>query len=312
MKLESIYRWLLLCKNVRNAIFYGICAAFLVLFCGFFPFNFSIFFAGLPLFFSYLSCGKYDGALSSLVTFIIVVVFCKNEIVLNVSLNVIFPAVVLGQCSIKSIVNGKKTWWYPESFLLNHLVFISILSLIVMSLTFYNENKILSLYDETMKILFKDNTSPEVAIICKQFQKFIKYSVGIGIFSKMLITISNLQIASIISKRLKMNIRPQFDTTNITVPYWLSIISIIFLTVASIAPGLSFIFSGLSVVGLFAPMISGLSLIHFYAQKMKREKILISLYIVLFIFPLPVIFFAIAFGIIDSFYPMRQLISKEK
>jgi uncharacterized protein YybS (DUF2232 family) len=180
-----------------------------------------------------------------------------------------------------------------------------------MSLTFHTENYMTKAYAEISKAILK-NDNPETRLISQYFSSFVKYSVGAGVFSKMLATISSLQIAHVICKKMKINIRPEFNTLDLSIPIWIAALPIISLTVAQITPCVSFICSGIFVVGLFAPMVNGFSILHFYANKKQKRSILTSIYIMLFIFPLPIILVTTLLGIIDSFYSIRLLISKSK
>lgn len=180
-----------------------------------------------------------------------------------------------------------------------------------MSLTFHTENYMTKAYAEISKVILKNN-NPETQLISRYFNSFVKYSVGAGVFSKMLATISNLQIAHVICKKMKINIRPEFNILDLSISIWIAVLPIISLTIAQIIPSISFIFSGIFVVGLFAPMLNGFSVLHFYANKKQRRSVLTSVYIALFIFPLPVILLTVLLGIVDSFYSIRLLISNSK
>lgn len=298
-------------KDIGNAVIFGICGAFFVIFSGFFPLNFIAFFAGLPLFTSYLSKGEKVGLISSVLFFIIIAIFCSLEISMDVFLNIILPASIIGYFSTKHINKNKKIWWYPESFLLQNFVIISIISVILMSLTFHTENYMTKAYAEISKVILKNN-NPETQLISRYFNSFVKYSVGAGVFSKMLATVSNLQIAHVICKKMKINIRPEFNILDLSISIWIAVLPIISLTIAQIIPSISFICSGIFVVGLFAPMLNGFSVLDFYANKKQRRSVLTSVYIALFIFPLPVILLTVLLGIVDSFYSIRLLISNSK
>ena len=296
-------------KDIGSAVALGVCGACFVIFGGFFPLNFTLFFAALPLFISYLSRGEKSGLISSVVFSIIIGIFCPMEVSLDVFLNIILPASIIGYFSIKYITKNKKNWWYPESFLLRHFVIISLVSVILMSLTFYTENHMIKVYEEATKIILKSDT-PETRLLSKYFSSFVKYSVGVSVFSKMLVTVSNLQIAHLICKKKKMCIRPDFKMLDLSISNWAAVLPIGSLAVAQIFPSVSFIFSGIFVVGLFAPMINGFSILHFFAHKKQKRSILTVVYISLFIFPIPVILLTVLLGIVDSFYSVRLIIGK--
>lgn len=297
-------------KDTRNAIILGMCGAFLVIPSGFFLLNLIVFFAGLPLFISYLSRGEKSGLISSATFLIMAAIFCPMAISLNVFLNIILPTSVIGYFSVQHISKNKKTWWYPESLLLRHFVIISIVSLILMSLTFYTEKDMMNAYSEIPKLFLKTD-NPDALLMKKyltSLEKYVKYAVGANVLSNMMGVISNLYIAHLICKKMKINIRPNFDILNLSVSQLVVILPIVALTIAQIVPCLSFICSGLFVVGLFAPMISGFSILHFFINEKQKRSILMTFYIALFIFPLPVMLLVIMVGIIDSFYSVRPLI----
>ncbi len=296
-------------NNIGSAVVLGICAVALVLCGGFFPLNFSIFFAGVPLFASYLSKGTKNGTISSIVCIGFVLAFCKIETSVDIILNVVLPPSIIGHFFIKCISKNRKTWWYPESFLLRNFIVISLVSLIFMSLTFYTEKHMAKAFDIAIDAIPNKN-SPEICFVIQYLKSFIKYSLGISIFSKMIATISSFQIAYFICKKKKMNIRNEFSILNLSIPNWMAVLPIISLTIAKVAPFFSFVCSGIFVVSLVAPMLAGFSLLHFFAHNKQRRSILTTAYIFLLIFPLPMIISAVAIGIVDSFCKIRQLITK--
>jgi hypothetical protein len=216
----------------------------------------------------------------------------------------IAPAVIIGHLSIKNITKGKKIWWYPESFLLKHFITISVVSLVIMSATFWTETKVLNMYQEVMKVVSKSISVD--AMIGQYFKGFMKYYLGIDLFSKMLLTIFNMQMAYSIGKRFGTNIRPEFNISELSISIWLAVLPIFSLTLASVINSLSFIFGGISVVTSFAPMLVGFSVISLFAKEKQKKYILTLTYVMLFIFPLPIIIICILLGIIDSFYPLRS------
>lgn len=316
MDFGCIKKWVSSCNDFRSAVLCGLLSAFLIFSCGFLQYgllfgSLSVF-SGLPLFFSFLSYGKNDGIVSCAVVFVIVACVCGHEIVLTEALNDIIPAAVLGVCATKKIVKKNKTWWYPESFLLLYLILLSSISTVVMSYTMFSEEKMAVLCSAVIDKLFVGaGLKTEAALVTEQIKPIMKYFAGFSIFIQMLAIISNLQIAQIISRKFKHNIRPRFDYCNITIPCLLAISPIILLTIAEIFPSISYLGHGLSVVLLFAPMASGLSLIHFYADHTKRNGLLASFYILLLFFALPMLLIAAILGVIDSFRPLRPLIASK-
>jgi uncharacterized protein YybS (DUF2232 family) len=153
--------------------------------------------------------------------------------------------------------------------------------------------------------IFLNHESLEYIAIKQIWHVISKYFVGMLVFSGMIITISNLLLAQLISKKLKMNIRPEFNLAKLTIPNWMAVFWLVSLAVADFVPSFWFVGSGLSVVGLFAPMLAGFAVINFLAEKKQMRGILIATYVMLFIIPLPIILIAVAIGTIDSFWPMR-------
>lgn len=281
----------------------------MALFCTFSPVKLPIFFASIPLFVAYLSFGAFIGLSSTMLASVGIALFVPIQASSEIILNIFAPAAVLGHFSIKSITKGRKTWWYPESFLLRNFMLLSIFSVVVLSMTFCNEQAMTEASQTAVDLLLSNSKgSNDInAIAIKQYLAFfVKYSVGISVIMKMMFSLLNFQLGHLISKRLKKNIRLEFDFSNIRIGNLMILLPLVSLTLSYIIPQMSFILCGLFVVSLFAPIISGLSLLHyFYMQKHKR-RILIAYYLALFMMPIPMLFGTALIGIIDGLYPIRQ------
>ena len=283
----------------------------MALFCTFSPIKLPIFFASIPLFVAYLSFGEVIGLSSTMLASVGIALFVPIQASSEIILNIFAPAAVLGHFSIKSITKGRKTWWYPESFLLRNFMLLSLFSVVALSMTFCTEQTMTEASQAAMDLLLsngKGNNDINAIAIKQYLAFFVKYSVGISVIMKMMFSLLNFQLGHLISKRLKKNIRPEFDFSNIRIGNMMILLPLVSLTLSYIFPRIEFILCGIFVVSLFAPIISGLSLIHcFYTRKHKR-RILIAYYLALFMMPIPMLFGTALLGIVDGLYPIRQRI----
>jgi hypothetical protein len=270
----------------------------------FFPFKFTLFFSGLPIFVSFLAYGNGNGVLSTFLVSAILFLTCPLEASCDIFLNFIASAALLGYLSTKNIVKGRKTWWYPESFLLQYFVLLSLFSVAFMSMVFYPEDVLLKASKEVLKILFKPN-DPNAFLLQQYFNSFIKYSVGIGVLTKMFFTVLNLGLAHLFLKKINKNIRPTYDLRNLTMHNFLAILPLAFLTLARLIAEWSFVFSGLFAVGLFAPLLVGFQVIRRFSENQGNGARIIF-YVALFILTLPTLALLVVLGIIDSFYPIKR------
>ena len=216
------------------------------------------------------------------------------------------PSSVIGHLALRNIVKNRKKWWYPESFLLNNFVFLFAFVMVIMSFTLRTEESMTKIYEEAVKIIFSENASFYINGAGQNLRSVIKYYEGIATFYNMLATILNLQIAYILGRKFKTNIRTSFDVFNITISPWLSILPLVALTLSKILPSLAYVFCGLFVVGLFAPTLSGFSVVGFIAKKRKIRRAPLVITALIIIFPLHIIILISLLGIVDSFYPVRK------
>ena len=188
-------------------------------------------------------------------------------------------------------------------------------SLAFMSVTFFTNEKIRAIYDVVVEkgiLVAANKPEADMAAINALFSRFSKYFLGFVFFFQMLATLFNFQLSHFLSLKLKKNIRPKFDFLNLSSPYYISVIPIVSLTIANLVPGLHFTFSSLAVAGLFMPTVCGFSIVHFYAKERKQKNILVIAYLMLLIFPLLIILFMAAIGVIDSFFPVRRELQKKR
>ena len=226
-------------------------------------------------------------------------------------LNIIAPAIVVGYSANRSITKKRKKWWYPESFLLRNFTVLSICSVIFLSLTFYNKDVILKAYDEAFNILKNmDGLKGMQQDLSVLLPPFVKFSVGIGIFIKMLASVINFRIAQILSQKNRKNLRPNFNFLNLYIPNWLALLPLLSLSIVLTFENIAYVFGGIFIVSSFAPLICGFSLIHDYARKLKQNWVLILLYAFLFFMPFFILTSMVFLGIIDSFYDFRTKFSK--
>ena len=295
-----------LIREYKSAILLGVGSALWCIFNIHFIFGLLLFLSGVPIFFSYLSYGQKSGFISAVFTTILMFAFVPFEISIDVFLNIIMPSSVIGHLALRNIVKNRKKWWYPESFLLNNFVFLFAFVMVIMSFTLRTEESMTKIYEEAVKIIFSENASFYINGAGQNLRSVIKYYEGIATFYNMLATILNLQIAYILGRKFKTNIRTSFDVFNITISPWLSILPLVALTLSKILPSLAYVFCGLFVVGLFAPTLSGFSVVGFIAKKRKIRRAPLVITALIIIFPLHIITLISLLGIVDSFYPVRK------
>lgn len=299
-----------LLKEYRNAILLGIGCAFWCIFNVYFAFGFLLFLCGIPIFFSYLSYGQKSGFISAIFATFLLLIFMQIKISADIFLNIIVPSSMIGHMALKNIVKNREKWWYPESFLLNNLVILFSIVLVIMSFTLRTEESMTKIYEEATKIIFSNNSELYMSNVGQNFRSIIKYYEGIATFYNMFVTILNLHIAYALGKKFKTNIRKSFDVFNITISPWLAVMSLIALTLSKMFPSMAYVFCGLFVVGLFAPTLSGFSVIGFIAKKRKMRRTPLIITVLIIIFPLHVMMLVALLGIVDSFYLIRKRISE--
>jgi hypothetical protein len=293
--------------NIKVSAILGLGSAFLIFSSIFIPVQLPLFFAGLPIFIAYLAYGNRCGTVTSFLASTALFLIFPLELSLDVFFNMIASAALLGHLSIKNIKQNRKTWWYPESLLLQSVVILSLIAVVLVSTICYSEDLLLKASDEIVKPLLQSNGLNLSPSAQHHIASTIKYAVGIGTLIKMFIILLNFNLAHLITKKMGKNIRPGFDFGSLKTNSFMAISPLICLTVARLFPGISFIFSGLFVVGLFAPMICGFSVI--YKLSDVRARFIFS--IALLILTLPTMAVALILGIVDSFYPIRKDLSRQ-
>ena len=230
--------------------------------------------------------------------------------ILRYFLNTIAPAMLLGHFSIQNIVQNHKKWYYPETFLLRDTILLAIFSVIFLSVTFFREDVILDTYSIALKAISgiegMENIQTNFALVIKPI---VKFSVGIGIFTKMALNLLNFKIADSLAKKFKKNLRPKFDFSGIRVSMWMAVLPLLSLALSLGIESISFIFGGIFIVSSFAPIANGFLLLHASAQRLQKNWILVLLYLALLYIPIFILSSVMLLGIIDSFYDMRSLIS---
>ncbi|MDR2158207.1 MAG: hypothetical protein LBO02_02730 [Holosporaceae bacterium] len=283
----------------------GGCSILLILVSLFLPFKFTLFFSGLPIFISFLAYGSNCGVAATSLASVILFLTASLEASCDIFLNFIAPAALFGGLSIKNIVKGQKTWWYPESFLLQNFVLLSFFSVVFLSLFFYSEDVLLKASQEAVKVIFKPN-DPNALLARQYLASSIKYSLGISVLTKMFIGVLNFNLARLILTKMRKNIRPSFSFKDLRTHSFIAIFPLVSLTLANLFPPLSFLFSGLFIVGLFAPMCVGFQVIRRFSDGYSGNRVMIAFFIVLLMLALPTITLLIILGIVDSFYPLKR------
>ncbi|MDR1560859.1 MAG: DUF2232 domain-containing protein [Holosporaceae bacterium] len=297
--------------NILIAVFLGICSLFVTLESRFIQIKFLLSFLNVPLLFSYLSYGPKCGFISSVVVGIPIFFFFSLNNFLDICLNMIAPAIMLGCFSTKYIVKERKIWWYPETLLLQNFALFSFIILVLCSFTFRSEDMVLKILQEARRPIIKfmrDVDEFQTRQIWCAINAFVKYAAGIEVLCNMFSTLSNFYIAYLIGKKTQTNIRTEYNFLELRIPSWLAIFPLVALTATYFFPDFSFVFCGLFVVGLFAPIVSGISLVHYIAKTKNSRYILVIFYVGAFIFP--ILFFpcVVTLAIIDSFHSLRKSI----
>ena len=298
----------------KLSLILGVTAVFVAFFGIYTPLKIAIFFVSCPLFYSYMTLGNRSGNISSAFFSLILFFAVPFKTFFDVFLNIIAPAVLIGYSSNRYIIQNRKKWWYPESFLLRDLILLSLFSVIFLSLTFYRHDIILKPYAEALKNFQGLDLNKPMYL-----SPFIKYAVGIGIAVKIFGSIASFRIAQIISVKRKKNLRPKFNFLDLSIPNWLAVLPLLSLAlVITLDNILTFddnlsllhVLGGVFVISSLAPMICGFSLMHKLSEESKREWVLIFLYFLL-VFATPFVILSMFFlGIVDSFYDFRTRFAK--
>ncbi|MDR3151237.1 MAG: DUF2232 domain-containing protein [Holosporaceae bacterium] len=255
------------------------------------------------IFLSFLCHGKKSGIISSITLVAVVAAFGRNGMLSNVFYFSLLPSFVVGYSLMRNVEANGKIWWYPESHAFRNLFLVAIISVLLLSLTIYSEDFLMKQAEKLAKIIF-----PEQLIVAKQFSElYIKCFVGMSVLSSTLGTIFDFLIANSISRRQKMNIRPEIDLSNLSIPPQIAAFPLVLFVAASIPSSISYLCYGLAIAGLVAPLVAGFSIVHFYADYQNNKIILYAFYGLLFLlFPL-MILLVTSLGFADSFYAIRPV-----
>jgi hypothetical protein len=218
-------------------------------------------------------------------------------------LSVVVPAALIGHLSIRSITVKRQIWWYPESFLLQNFMLLSFASVIFMSLFVHSEESLQKTVDEACNILFRSD-DPQMILLKQSVVTMVKYSVGMGTLTKMLLTLITFCLARLITEKIKKNILPGFDFCNLTMNGFMAVVPVTALTAALLFPDVSFVCSGIFMVGLFAPLMCGFAVIRRLSRGRNGLRLRIILWCLMLFLTLPTILGIILLGIADSFYPL--------
>lgn len=297
----------------KSAIFLGLAGVFVAFFSICTPLKFLLLFLNIPIFYSYFTLGSRSGLITTAVLLVPMLIFMPFSAFCDIFLNTIAPAVLVGHFSIQNISQNRKKWWYPESFLLRDVTLLAIFSVIFLSVTFFRESVILDSYTNALKVVSgiegMENVQVNLSLVLKSI---VKFSVGIGIFTKMMLNVMNFKIADALAKRFHKNLRPDFDFSAVRVPTLLALLPLLSLALCLGIDAISFIFGGIFIVSSFAPIICGFSLLHAAANRLQKNWILVLLYLALLCMPIFMLLSIMLLGIIDSFYEIRLIILKNR
>lgn len=269
-----------------------------------------LFLAGVPIFYSYLSFGQRHGLVSSVVATVIIVLVMPFRASCDMLLDIVVPSAFVGYLSMERIVKKRKVWWYPEQFVVENMVILASVVLVITSLTLRTEDALMHVYEESLKVISAENT-PQTSVVTVVLKSLIRYYNGIAILFNMFNILICRYIAYNLGKRFKNVLRAPFEIAEISISGWYGIFPLISFTLSKLLPSMSYIFSGLFVVTLFAPAIAGLSVLYFVAKKRHFNKFSLVALLLLCFFPFHTIFFAALVGAFDSFFSIRASFSKK-
>ncbi|MDR0678568.1 MAG: hypothetical protein LBF44_03480, partial [Holosporaceae bacterium] len=180
-----------------------------------------------------------------------------------------------------------------------------LISVVLVSTICYSEEVLLKASNEIINPLLQSK-GMNVSMMQSYIASTIKYSIGMATLIKMFATLLSFNLAHIISKKIRKNIRPEFNFNSLKIDNFMAILPLVCLTIAQVFPKVSFLFSGLFVVGLFAPLICGFLVIHRFLNVRTR----FILFFFLLVLTLPTILVIIILGIVDSFHSIGRKVSK--
>lgn len=294
-------------RVIRQVALFGGISGFVALFCVFTPIRFLVLFSSLPLLFAYLVYGKVVGGGAASLSSILVLALAPIEASVDVVLNILGSSALLGYMSVLNVVKSRKTWWYPESLILKHFTMFSLFSVVFLSFTVCSERAMLEASQKALEFLASNGSSAFNYVIVKKYiESTVKYSVGINVLTKMCFVAFNLQLAFLLSKKMKKNIRPGYNLLDIRVDSWMVVLPLATLSLSFIFPNFAFILCGIAIVSGFAPMFCGLSFVHCLYAKKHHRRVLIAYYLALFMIPVPMIIGTVILGIIDTLCQVRD------
>lgn len=289
---------------VQLGAFFGVLCSVMALSGFYFLFPVFLFFASVPVLLAYLARGAAVGHVAFVVSTLTLALLSPTlRVFCDFLLNALAPAALMGYFSIQSKTEGRKIWWYPESLLLRNFMIFSLISLLIQSFTICSESSMRSIVTEFVAAMSKHVGT--VGVDESTVDIIVNYSVGVGVVVKMFITMLNFQFAHVLSYRLKSNIRKDFHLLHVRLRNWMVLLPLGSLCASYVIPQLSFWLSGIFVVGMFASVIGGVSMLHSYYEHHHRKRILVAYYLTLFMMPVPVLCVTAAIGVIDCLYPMR-------
>ncbi|MDR3179488.1 MAG: hypothetical protein LBT70_01155 [Holosporaceae bacterium] len=264
----------------------------------------TFFFTPMVLLFLFLSYGKEVGIMASVLTLAVSVFVLDGLLLAQLVLFSIVPAVVVGFSYVRYIPKEEKIWWYPESFVLRDMVGTFFVSLLLLSIMPHFE-QIQAHTVEAIRLLTPaSNAQPLMTI-------FNKALFGIFAFANMVNVVFSFFLAKFLSKCLKKGIRPDYDGCNVSISPLLGVFPLVSFAIIALFADAAQIFYGLAAISLMAPLLAGISLMHFFMNNRKNTKILLIIFYLLF-FLMPIFtIFVMLLGIIDAFYAIRPFVKNQ-
>jgi hypothetical protein len=298
-------------RSYRTAVLLGVACALCVA-AGCFVMPVLLFFAPFPLLFVYCIDEPRCGLCAALVASLATALFCPLKICIDTLLCLIAPSMMLGSFLNDNIVKNKKTWWYPESFLLRNFVIVYFIAAIVLSFTVFPESYVDEMYRSVFANMEKLEgvTQQQIDSIksATEYLKpyYLKFFLGFEVIVKMFMVAINLRLAHALGKKIAKNIRSTIDLRNIRISHWMAVSPMVFFTLSQIFVGASYLLTALFVVTLFAPLIAGFSVGHYFFASFQHTRFWNFIFILFSVF-FPLVIALL--GFVDSFYSLRAKIN---
>lgn len=299
----------------REAIVAGLLCSLLVSLRIFFPLQFC---CAASLFVAFVSYGNAYGLQACAVAVVCLLIesalgiFPSQQALWNATLlpivDLIVPVGVVGYCFLQKKVVGRKTWWYPESFLLRNFTILCALVAMIYSVTQFSPDQMIPIVEEaakTIQNMLGANNNINIDMIKRGMMPWAKVFSGIYVLSNAMGLLINFAIALKIAEKLQRKQR-NFDLTTLQLHPFLGAAPLVLLTAAILLPSVGHILGSAAIAMTIGPLITGLVSIHRRISQQHAQKTLMiygSILLLALFFPtlLSILFLlAIIVGISNS------------